>query len=307
MQGSQERDPMVTETGRETLCSCDVCGGKQIKTLDAGCCISACAACGYVFDNPRPTAQEIAAFYSKPMKYNHWLVEERARDRLWKRRLKKMNKTRKPGSLLDVGTGVGQFLHHARPFYSEVFGTEVSETAIRIAKEKYALTVAKGVLGSVQLPEASFDNITLFHVLEHVPSPKSLIQRCRALLTDGGILVIAVPNDLGSLLSKVKVLLKTLGVRKYSRLGRLGLSRITLDGAMDEIHLSHFTPDVLRRLLEASGFSIVESALDRQYAARGLAEVIWGLYYAVCDVVRTTLKINVYETIWVVARKDPLT
>lgn len=294
---------MAAESERETLNSCDLCGGRQIGVIDAECSICACQTCGYVFDNPRPTAGAIAAFYSKPTKYDHWLAQETARDRLWKRRLMKMEHTRKSGSLLDVGTGIGQFLYHAKSRYSSVSGTEVSEAAIRIAKEKYGLTIAKGDLESVDLPERSFDNITLFHVLEHVPSPRALIVRCRALLTDGGVLVIAVPNDFGSLYTKLKLLSKSLGFKKYAHLGRLGLSPITLDGEMQEIHLSHFTPRVLQRLLEATGFRVLENSLDPHYALDGLKEVIWGLYYAVSSAVNLALRINLYETIWVVAKK----
>lgn len=83
----------------------------------------------------------------------------------------------------------------------------------------------------------------------------------------------------------------------------LGLSKITLDGTMDEIHLSHFTSGVLERLLEGSGFRVLENNLDPHYVAEGLKESIWGLYYHVGSVVRSVLGINLYETIWVVARK----
>ena len=294
----------MDDTDLETLYSCDVCRSDQLKMIDAACLICACQSCGYVFDNPRPTARAIAAFYSQPRKYDGWLSAERARDRLWKRRLSKMRRIHKPGSLLDVGTGIGQFLYHARPYYSSILGTEVSDAAIRIAKEKYNLVIEKGDLESVHLREGNFDNITLFHVLEHVPSPRSLIERCRTLLRNEGVLVVAVPNDLRCAANRVKLLLKGLGSRKYSSLGRLGLSRITLDGSIQEIHLSHFTPEVLQRLLEWSGFCVLENTLDPQYAADGAKELIWATYYAVSHALRFALRINVYETIWVAATKD---
>ncbi len=295
---------MRKEPELETLDLCDLCGSDQINTVDIENRICACPRCGYIFDNPRPTSREIAAFYSVPAKYNHWLSAESARDRMWKRRLRKMEHTRKPGSLLDVGTGIGQFLHHAKPYYSQVCGTEVSDSAIRIAKEKYDLIVVQGNLETVQLDEGAFDNITLFHVLEHVPSPKNLIERCRALLSAGGVLVVAVPNDVRSLTSKINLLLKKVGAKRFRHAGKLGLPRITLDGTIHEIHLSHFTPDVLQRFLEASGFSVVENTLDPQYADHGLKEIIWRLYYSVGSALRFLLGINVYETIWIVAKRN---
>ena len=114
---------------------------------------------------------------------------------LWKRRLKKLIHFGATGALLDIGAGYGQFLHHARPFFSDVTGTEVSASAVALAKEKYSLSLLAGQIEELKLPLHSFDTITLFHVLEHVPDPGKLVRRCHALLKSQGMLVIAVPND----------------------------------------------------------------------------------------------------------------
>lgn len=292
----------------ETLHSCNVCGSKQLQVLDLEANICGCRSCGYIFDNPRPTTREIISFYSQPTKYDTWLVEDRARDALWQRRLKKMARTRKPGSLLDVGTGIGQFLHHARPFYSHVCGTEVSESAVRIAKDKYRLDVMRGEIGSIDFGGATFDNITLFHVLEHVPDPRSVIGRCKTLLSNNGILVIAVPNDILSLQGKVCDFLARIGARRASSSGALGLPRITLDGSLGEIHLSHFTPAVLEKLVETSGFTILEECLDPYYVAtvtKSALQSLWqsAFYYRLCLLLKRLTGKNFYDTIWLVARR----
>ena len=97
----------------ETLDSCNLCNSKQIQSIDPDNNICKCQYCGYIFNNPRPTSDEISSFYSKPNQYDLWLSDEQARDSLWKRRLKKMRKSRKTGTLLDIGTGIGQFLQQA--------------------------------------------------------------------------------------------------------------------------------------------------------------------------------------------------
>jgi SAM-dependent methyltransferase len=287
----------------ETLYACNLCGSEQLDVLDLDNNINVCMNCHYVFDNPRPTQREIAAFYSKPHKYDPWLSEEGARDALWRRRLGKMRRVTKPGSLLDVGTGTGQFLFHARAFYSDVRGTEVSDSAIRIARERYNLPVIKGELERIEFGDMRFDNITLFHLLEHVPNPRSVIEKCKDLLTEGGVVVIAVPNDLSSLRPKVIRLLKRIAGKGVTCLGTLGLPRITLDGKLDEIHLSHFTSLVLARLLERCGFSVVESTLDPFYVASGVKRVRENLYYRICSLLRSTVGINLYDTIWLAAKK----
>ena len=187
---------------------------------------------------------------------------------LWKRRLKKLLQSGCKGRLLDIGAGYGQFLHHARPFFSDVTGTEVSESAVALAKEKYGLLLLAGQVEELDLPPQSFDTITLFHVLEHVPDPGKLVSRCHDLLRAQGILVIAVPNDVLAWTSKIKKIGKKLGIKSFQKFSpRLGISRA---GASREIHLSHFTPPVLRRLLENSGLHVMEESLDPYYVSSGV-------------------------------------
>jgi ubiquinone/menaquinone biosynthesis C-methylase UbiE len=290
----------------ETLNCCNLCGSKQLEVLDAASNLCGCQSCGYVFDNPRPTADEVKRFYSKATKYDVWVRDEKARDVLWKRRLRKLEKSKKPGSLLDVGTGIAQFLYHAKAAYSHVYGTEVSDSAIEIAKEKYGLTVMKGQVEDLQFGENRFDNITLFHVLEHVPNPKSVIERCRELLTPEGELVVAVPNDILTLRgkrNKLRVLQERVVAGRSQPRGNLGLPRITLDGSSDEIHVSHFTPNVLQRFLEASGFSVLENSLDPFYVASGIRKLREDLLYTGCSLLKVLLGLNVYDTIWIAAKK----
>jgi ubiquinone/menaquinone biosynthesis C-methylase UbiE len=287
----------------ETLHSCDLCGSGEILTIDSQISLCECHSCGYIFDNPRPAHREIVNFYSMPTKYDLWLAEERGRDLLWLRRLKKMKKSRRCGALFDVGTGIGQFLHHAKALYTDVQGTEISASAISIARKKYGLQIAQAAMEDLQVGDSSFGTITLFHVLEHVPRPKALIQKCYRLLQKDGILVIAVPNDVLWLRGMIKAFLKKIGVKRYADCGRFGLRRIKLDGTMDEIHVSHFTPDVLKRFLQATGFSVLENTLDPYYALTGIKKMGANVYYATCLVLKYLVGVNIYDTIWIVAKK----
>jgi ubiquinone/menaquinone biosynthesis C-methylase UbiE len=285
----------------EIVLACNICGSEQIQEVDREFNFCRCESCGYVFDSPRPSFAEIGAFYSQAGKYDTWLEEEEARDTLWKRRLKKLLRSGAHGRLLDIGTGYGQFLHHAQPLFSEVTGTEVSESAVALAKQKYGLSLLAGQVEQLDLPQQSFDAITLFHVLEHVPDPCMLINRCHALLRTQGMLIIAVPNDVLAWTSDIKKIGKRLGIRAFQKFSpKLGISRA---GASREIHLSHFTPSVLRLLVESSGLHVTEESLDPYYVSRGIRLLLDSLYYAAHRALNATLKINRYETIWMVARK----
>jgi SAM-dependent methyltransferase len=290
-----------TSDALEAVLSCNVCQSNRIQNVDPEFRFCRCDSCGYVFDSPRPSAQAVAAFYSQPPRYDSWLKEERARDALWQRRLKKTLRYRSRGNLLDVGAGIGQFLHHARGVFTQVAGTEISASAIKIARDKYALELYPGEVEKLTMPPASFDNITLFHVLEHVPDPLRLLGRCRDLLRPRGTIVIAVPNDVLAWSSKLKKLGKRLGLKPFQKFSPvLGIARA---GTSREIHLSHFTPAVLRRVVESAGLTVIDESLDPYYAARGVRLLLEKAYFAIHRTIYALFKINRYETIWMIARK----
>jgi 2-polyprenyl-3-methyl-5-hydroxy-6-metoxy-1,4-benzoquinol methylase len=287
----------------ELLQQCNVCDSAMLEVIDAECNVVRCQSCGYIFDSPRPTLEELIHFYSRPTQYDSWLTELGVRDRLWKRRLRKLRSTRKPGSLLDVGTGIGQFLFLAQDCYTEVYGTEVSSTAIKIAREKYNLNLFQGTIEDLKVPDKLFDNITLFHVLEHVPDPRSVLKTCHSLLSAQGIIVVGVPNEVTSLRASMKRTLVKAGVKKQHHVGKFGLPRISLGSNSDEVHLSHFTPSVLHRLLETTGFSVIESTLDPYYVATGGSRLRADIYYLCCLALQRLFRINAYDTMLVIGRK----
>ncbi len=301
---------MIATMKTETLDRCNVCSSKSIATIDDTIYLCQCSDCGYVFDSPRPTSEAIAEFYSRPTQYDDWLAELDARDGLWLRRIEKIKATKKEGTVLDIGAGIGQFLYHAKSHYQNVFGTEVSASAIRNARTKYGIDLMQGSIETIDFGSQKFDNITMFHVLEHVHDPKFVVQKCHDLLTDGGVYVVAVPNDTKAWRTKLaplKVLknliksVKSNGLSaKMPSYGKWGLPKIVLDGSTQEIHLSHFTPEVLTLLLTSSGFEIVETSIDPYQVDNGFINRTW---YSFHQWMHTKTGNNNYETIWVVAKK----
>jgi SAM-dependent methyltransferase len=286
---------------------CNVCDGSMLEAVDPACNIAQCAGCGYVFDNPRPTLEELVKFYSRPSQYDSWLDELPIRQKAWERRLGKMQSTKKSGSLLDVGTGIGQFLAVARNSYRQVYGTEVSSVAVQIAREKYNLELFQGTVEGIDWQERVFDNISLFHVLEHVHNPKSLLQICHSLLSPDGILVIAVPNEVSSLRARARRWLMNAGLKERRGLGKFGLPMIDLGPHNGEAHLSHFTPEVLDQLLQNTQFSILEKTLDPCYLrVQRLSRLKADVYYYFCLAFMRIFNVNVYDTMLVIARKNPM-
>lgn len=93
-------------------------------------------------------------------------------------------------TILDVGAGTGDFLLAAKTKGWSVSGLEPNEQARALAKEKGISLVSSWQ----DLPQASFDVITLWHVLEHLPNLENNIANIKSLLKPNGILIIAVPN-----------------------------------------------------------------------------------------------------------------
>jgi SAM-dependent methyltransferase len=241
----------------ERLGACDLCGGPNLATIDRVAQVQECGTCGYRFVNPRPTQAAIAAAYSDPHAYDHWLQQDAGRAVMWSRRLRFVDSLEAPGRrLLDVGAGIGTFLAMARAEGWEVAGTEVSASASELARDRYGIDLRLGQLDELTVPDGSFDAVTLWHVLEHVPSPRSVLTACHRLLVTSGVLVVAVPNDSDALLlpRRVKRVFQRLPYQRYEPLS-----------PGEEVHLSHFRPDVLRRLLGASGVEPGKIGIDNHY------------------------------------------
>ncbi|MGH2665269.1 class I SAM-dependent methyltransferase [Flavobacterium sp.] len=94
------------------------------------------------------------------------------------------------GTLLDIGAGTGDFLATAKGNGWQTTGLEPSEKARNTA-------ISKGVSfqNSIEnIENQSFDVITMWHVLEHVPDIEQQIKELKRLLKPNGTIIIAVPN-----------------------------------------------------------------------------------------------------------------
>jgi 2-polyprenyl-3-methyl-5-hydroxy-6-metoxy-1,4-benzoquinol methylase len=94
------------------------------------------------------------------------------------------------GRILDIGAGTGDFLLECKNQNWEILGIEPNDKAKGIA-------VGKGIkFGDTieKLESNSFDVITMWHVLEHVPDVEHQVTELKRLLKPSGTIIIAVPN-----------------------------------------------------------------------------------------------------------------
>ena len=147
---------------------------------------------------------------------------------------------------MDVGCGSGAALGVARALGWRVAGIEPDEADAEKAR-RFAEEVYIGDALSAPFPPGRFDLVTALHVVEHVPDPVRLVRRMLEWLAPGGLLIIEVPNAGG------------LGARIFGRAwSGLELPR----------HLSHFSPETLRRAVERAGGRVLwrwQRAKPRHY------------------------------------------
>ena len=188
--------------------NCDLCGADDpVSIIDRvdrftgeEFQLATCSHCGLIYLPIRPTADELANFY--PDEYEaYYLLGDRSDSQQWHlrraltRQLKLVQSFNPDqGNLLDVGCATGNFMKIARENGWQVLGIEPIEKAAQLARENYQLEVITGSLSTAQLPESTFDVITMWDVLEHLPSPKQAFQKSLEILKPGGICVFSIPN-----------------------------------------------------------------------------------------------------------------
>ena len=163
--------------------------------------ICECLNCGLLYTMPRPDKDHIGAYYKSEDYYSHKENTKGFVPKLYER-IKKNNLKNKyqlatnglsVGKMLEIGCGVGDFLHTAEEHGWECIGVEPSEEAKAIATKR----TKASILSSEELEslaDEQFDLITMWHVLEHVDDLRWEMAQLQRLIKPHGRIVIAVPN-----------------------------------------------------------------------------------------------------------------
>ncbi|GAB4153789.1 MAG: class I SAM-dependent methyltransferase [Winogradskyella sp.] len=151
---------------------------------------------------PRPKGEKLSEYYKSEDYISHTDAKRNLFEKVYhlvrrmslKRKLKLINSFQtEEKTLLDIGCGTGDFLETAKNNNWKVVGVEPSEQARSIANSKTS-NVVFDISYLETLKDNSFDVITLWHVLEHLPNLDMQVKLLKRLLKPNGTLVIAVPN-----------------------------------------------------------------------------------------------------------------
>ena len=149
--------------------------------------------------HPQPTLDKLGSYYEFEdyishtdgkrtlfEKMYHFIKRKAIRDKV------KLINSYQPvkGRILDIGAGTGDFLLECKNQNWDILGIEPNDKAKGIALGKgikFGDTIEK-------LESNSFDVITMWHVLEHVPDVEHQVAELKRLLKPSGTIIIAVPN-----------------------------------------------------------------------------------------------------------------
>jgi 2-polyprenyl-3-methyl-5-hydroxy-6-metoxy-1,4-benzoquinol methylase len=223
----------------ETVTRCPLCENHRSLSFDRrevrGYLVEyrLCRDCGLVFQSPRMTEGESAAFYTKEYR----LLQEGSTGptaqniKAQQKRVKALVDFARPvipkvTRHLDIGCSLGILLQYFQTeYHNQAMGVEPGE-AHRDQARKEGLTVYATMDDLEKAREARFDMISMSHVLEHLPDPVGTLTHLReALLTADGRLLLEVPN-------------------------------LYAHDSFEVAHLIAFSPHTLQEVLRRSGFII---------------------------------------------------
>ena len=234
---------------------CPLCGGQQMEHVWT-CTdryasgeefeVCRCTKCGFFFTQDVPAPHEIGRYYETPDYISHSDTRSGLMNRIYhtvrsymlqrKARLVAEATGVQRGRLLDIGTGTGYFPHTMQQRGWQVEAVEQSQQARDFARQHFGLEVKPADTWQ-NMAAGSFDAVTLWHVLEHLPHPDEVGRQLRRLLKPNGRLIVAVPNC------------SSYDARHYGA-----------DWAAYDVprHLWHFTPATLDTWARRQGLQVVK-------------------------------------------------
>jgi len=195
-----------------------------------------------VFVAPVLTQAELERHYAHlwteeqdPARASDLAIDRALEGRRFQRRLHEIQRFVSAGRLLDVGCKDGSFLTVARQRGWEPQGVELTPAAAQRAQHQ-RLPVVIGTLAAARFPAASFDVVTVWHLIEHLTQPVAFLQEIHRILKPTGLLAIETPN---------------IDSRAFRRYG------VDWEYLVPPQHLCYFGPQSLQFALEHTDYQVV--------------------------------------------------
>jgi len=159
-----------------------------------------CAHCGMVYVSPRLKAQMVHDSYNEKHYDDFYRIKlipavDYRREVIARRKYRQiMPYFHKPGKILDIGCGLGEFLSVFKEEGWDCLGVEFNEFAASYGKEHFGVNIIAKSIFDFDAEGGQFDCVTLWGVLEHFTSPQDVLKKVYEIIRPGGYLVLEVPS-----------------------------------------------------------------------------------------------------------------
>lgn len=217
---------------------CLVCGGELINSKLKG--LVECKDCGFITTDILLSEDEIKKLYSEGYyngeEYDDYLRDEKMISRQFSKRLDTIDRLCSGiERVLEIGCAYGFFLREASKRYKYVQGIDVSETAVRYAKEELGMNACCGDFYS-EFSDTNFDLVCLWDTIEHIQNPDKYIEKIGNIQNKNGYICITT-GDIGSMNAKIRG-------RKWRQIH-------------PPTHLHYFSIKSITQLLRNNGYEVI--------------------------------------------------
>lgn len=182
--------------------ACRLCGSRRYKHLFSAdnlrrktkrfFNVVECNDCGFRYINPAPTNESLKYYYEEyeahiPRRINR--VES-----LYYHFFRSPQRAVPPGKLLDIGCGNGKYLSFMYSNGWDVTGVDKDAGCI-FPRDVLGFKLLDGEIWNHKIPDATYDLITIWWVIEHVTDPHKLLAECARILKPGGELIVSTINS----------------------------------------------------------------------------------------------------------------
>lgn len=253
------------------ICNSPIAHWRKKHTPVGDFAIDRCRDCAFAFVNPRPTPKFLREFYSlsghsrdgadtgetleavvAQEKTNPNSTLDAARIIGTTAKLltgDKHSGELKGARLLDVGCGYGFYSREAMAHGFQVTAIELAAIERSISRQLTGIEPHNVTFEDFQAPAGSFSAIVMSQILEHARDINGWLEKTHALLQEGGVVAIALPN-FGSL---------------FRRVMQENEPFIT-----PPAHLNFFSASNLSRVLVRHGFTVREVAWQSRISSASL-------------------------------------
>lgn len=251
--------------------------------------LAKCKNCGFIRAKDKYFKIKPAKLYN--LNYFSGIDYENYRDEKWalianfKDRLKRVRKFKNTGKLLEIGCAFGYFLALSQKYF-DTTGVDLDPNVTKIARVSSPKSkILTGEFLKHKFMGESFDIVCMFDVIEHLKNPDKYLAKIRRVLKPNGLIIIETGD--------IEAVLPSIQKSKWRLIA-------------PPMHLSYFSKNSLRKLLEKQGFKVIQETHVPFY--RSLNQIVYRLVRSkrlskLIKKVNFNFPINTYDLMFIIAQK----